>query len=675
MMRPGEVLDHKEGYFSNTATPHPPEMTSEHFQSFMQQQMLHQQMLQRQMLLQDQMAQVPPYIPVSQSQGGAQYISQYSPNSGNNYSNTSNNSNNNNTNNNNSNNNNSNNAASHGPFGYTPGDNGFLDKDDDEVYSVPSAGIHTPQLNISLPSTKRPDKQDKPTPATTNVSKKPNKGIRSKAATPAGSGNIGGDKAPSRGSSTKGTPTNTLPTPHGSDNNFNASFTNNNTQHTPNESMNTESKSTKSDDNNNPVTKDGSPKKGRKQMNTNQTSTDTNGDPTGNSNSNNNGKTTLTPLQRQQIQMMQQQQQMMYFMFQQQQQANRNFFTYSYPMRKYIANMVNLRLYDLVGIINRSAGQIGNPQYWESFVSQVFVPNGLINLSRKLDNNFKQFQFYSALLPMFGLASAELGLVRIETVLQQLITQVLSNGTIFFNCPRCTFTYHYSDGSYVTHFTQLKGIFDGAFKVEWIDICIHSFVPGVEWSFLEALVNDTSKSKDIFESSQENKKSNSRKQAQDQQNNSTSPPNFEAIMKLRSCFKVFKNLSIFGIPDDIVRKMQMGHVMSTLKNIMIHDKRMASQKNIGKSRSPFDSYINYVETKKQQIPTNDEAILNSQVFNRQTMGQQQPQERKRPLDRDDYTESNDNDYQFRKNQQNVDPKDNTTKRRRPSGISPHSVGD
>lgn len=338
-------------------------------------------------------------------------------------------------------------------------------------------------------------------------------------------------------------------------------------------------------------------------------------------------------------------------------------------MRKYIANMVNLRLYDLVGVLNRSAGQIGNPKFWENFVSQVFVPNGSINFSRKLDNNFKQFQFYAALLPMFGLASAELGLVRIETVLQQLITQVLSNGTIFFNCPRCTFTYHYSDGSYVTHFTQLKGIFDGTFKVEWIDICIHSFVPGVEWSFLEALVNDTAKSKEIFENLQNNK---SESKSMPQQNNSSTPPNFEAIMKLRSCFKVFKNLSIFGIPDDIVRKMQMGHVMSTLKNIMIHDKKLSMQKNLGKARSPFESYTNYVETKKQQFPTNEETVLNSQVFQNQTMAQHQSQ-RKRKFDGDNPAASKDNSFHFdRKDQQNQEPRDNKSKRRRPSGISPHS---
>lgn len=360
-----------------------------------------------------------------------------------------------------------------------------------------------------------------------------------------------------------------------------------------------------------------------------------------------------------------------YFLFQQQQQQmNKTLsFIHSYRVRKYIANMANLRLYELVGILNRSAGQIGNPEYWNKFVSDVFVSNGLINFSRKLDNNFKQFQFYSALLPMFAIASAELGLVRIETVIQQLITQVLSNGTIFFNCPRCTFTYHYSDGSYVTHFTQLKGIFNRNFKIEWIDVCLHSFVPGVEWSFLEALVSDSNRSKEIFE-----KLSQDKNQTDEEIKSGRSQNNFDAIMKLRSYFKVFKNLSIFGIPDDIIRKMQMGHVMSTLKNVMIYDKQQALQNGLDGKRNPFDSYVSYVEEKYKPGPEGKDFEASEMQSNSGTPTANDTTTRKRPYPPDGTSNTHDQIHSSTPSSAEILASiDIDAKRRRHSGISPRST--
>lgn len=42
---------------------------------------------------------------------------------------------------------------------------------------------------------------------------------------------------------------------------------------------------------------------------------------------------------------------------------------------------------------------------------------------------------------------------------------------------------------------------------------------------------------------------------------------FEAITKFRSNFEVFRNVSIYGTHDDIMRVMQIGNVVSAMKNI------------------------------------------------------------------------------------------------------------
>ncbi|CAI4304947.1 AIS_collapsed_G0006700.mRNA.1.CDS.1 [Saccharomyces cerevisiae] len=84
-----------------------------------------------------------------------------------------------------------------------------------------------------------------------------------------------------------------------------------------------------------------------------------------------------------------------------------------------------------------------------------------------------------------------------EMKVLQLKTQVLSNSTIFFNCPRVTFVYYYPDGSYITHFAQMKGAFDLDLKINWLDISMHSFVPNIEWNAVERLLSDHTKSTEI----------------------------------------------------------------------------------------------------------------------------------------------------------------------------------
>ncbi|CEP64608.1 Mfg1p LALA0_S12e02828g [Lachancea lanzarotensis] len=259
-----------------------------------------------------------------------------------------------------------------------------------------------------------------------------------------------------------------------------------------------------------------------------------------------------------------------------------------YPIRKYLSNMAILRLHEIINLINVSTGRVDDFDYWKRFTSDLFTPYGILRYSTKGGEETRQFEFTTPIIPLICQSLGSVGVVRLEIVPQQLRAQVLSNGTIFFDCPRCTATYYYPDGSYMTNFSQIKGIFDSNLKMIWVEISSYSFVPGIEWSSLERLISHEPLCHQIF---QELGQSHETPQAPDQEHDQQSPmgsngpkvpTNFAAITKLRSQFGVFHNISSFGVQESFMRALQVNDVISYLKNLKVYQK-------VHKHRSPLGS--------------------------------------------------------------------------------------
>ncbi|KAG0658381.1 hypothetical protein C6P45_002205 [Maudiozyma exigua] len=293
---------------------------------------------------------------------------------------------------------------------------------------------------------------------------------------------------------------------------------------------------------------------------------------------------------------------------------------FPYCIRKYMANMAAIKFHDMIDMINLSVGRITQPGYWQRCMKEVFTQDAIIRYSKTSTTEIRQFDFLVPLVPILFVTLGRLGVVRIEVLTQQLKTELISDGTIFFDCPRCTFTYHYPDGSYITHFVQLKGLFNSDLKVKWGDLHMHSFVPGIEWNSLESLIsnnfanfdifkelgNGTSNTQDDTKVKNEEKGNNTKKRRKPEiksendmlDNNSDSkgtfPPNFEAITQLRSHFSVFRNVSVFGSQEGLMRVMQVSTVMSSLRNLWMYQK-------LHKIDSPLAAMSEYVKRYKQNI--------------------------------------------------------------------------
>lgn len=312
---------------------------------------------------------------------------------------------------------------------------------------------------------------------------------------------------------------------------------------------------------------------------------------------------------------------------------------FPYSIRKYMANMAAIKFHDMIDMINLSVGRITQPGYWQRCMKEVFTQDAIIRYSKTSTTEIRQFDFLVPLVPILFVTLGRLGVVRIEVLTQQLKTELISDGTIFFDCPRCTFTYHYPDGSYITHFVQLKGLFNSDLKVKWGDLHMHSFVPGIEWNSLERLISNNFANFDIFKelgnganNNQDDTKvkneengNNTKKRRKpeiksendllDNNNDSkgTFPPNFEPITQLRSHFSVFRNVSVFGSQEGLMRVMQVSTVMSSLRNLWMYQK-------LHKIDSPLAAMSEYVERYKHNI----KVPLNQQ--NRPFYPQQQQQQ-------------------------------------------------
>ncbi|EJT42112.1 YDL233W-like protein [Saccharomyces kudriavzevii IFO 1802] len=267
-----------------------------------------------------------------------------------------------------------------------------------------------------------------------------------------------------------------------------------------------------------------------------------------------------------------------------------------YHIRKYLSNLAMLKLYEIINDINMAMGKISLLSFWTELISGIFTPDAVVRYSKKSLTDYREFEFVIPVLPVICSTLGRFGIVRMEMKVLQLKTQVLSNSTIFFNCPRVSFVYYYPDGSYVTHFAQMKGAFDLDLKINWLDISMHSFVPNIEWNAVERLLSDQTKSPEIERILSKLKQEDASDQgnASTENNGTNIPRNFEVITQLRSYFDVFGNVSVFGTQEGLMRVMQISTVMSTLKNL----RKFQIEQNID---SPVTALSAYVDSGKNDI--------------------------------------------------------------------------
>lgn len=142
----------------------------------------------------------------------------------------------------------------------------------------------------------------------------------------------------------------------------------------------------------------------------------------------------------------------------------------------------------------------------------------------------------------------------------------------------------------------MKGAFDLDLKINWLDVSMHSFVPDIEWNAVERLLSDDTKSTEIEQIFRKLKQEDVKEQGNSfAENNATNvPPNFEAITQLRSYFDVFRNVSVFGTQEGLMRVMQISTVMSTLKNL----RKFQIEKNID---SPVTALSAYIDADKRTV--------------------------------------------------------------------------
>lgn len=266
----------------------------------------------------------------------------------------------------------------------------------------------------------------------------------------------------------------------------------------------------------------------------------------------------------------------------------------SYCIRKIRSDRAISRLHELVGMINLSEGKLSDLSYWKEQVNYMFTPYGNIRYTKKCGNDFRYFEISVPMMPMMWVALGSLEVQRVELITPQLRAQVLSNGTILFHSPSLRFCYHYPDGSYITHHAQMKGSFDSALKIQWLDVCVYRSVPGMEWNSLEKVLSGRNTGYKIFE------KFNKPDEIQNEKKNPVSdvesgdterPPALEAMKELRSHITVFKNISQFAAQEGIMRVFQVCDVMSALTDLFLYQKRTAIV-------SPLEALNSYVKAKK-----------------------------------------------------------------------------
>lgn len=239
-------------------------------------------------------------------------------------------------------------------------------------------------------------------------------------------------------------------------------------------------------------------------------------------------------------------------------------------LRKYQSEQALLRIYALIDTINHSAPRMTDIVYWRRFSDDYFTPRASIRHTKKLGTDYRFFEISMPMLPMMWVSLSTLDVQRIEVSMSQVKAEVLSNGNILFHTPALAFAYHYSDGSYITHHSQLKGSFDPSLKIQWLDLFVYKFTPGIEWSSLERVISKPNlglrkilKSTNRPGTDQLNHNDGSGNQQRENQ---------DELAELRSNVVAFKSISGQGLHEGILRVFQVSDVMSALTDLCVFQK-------------------------------------------------------------------------------------------------------
>lgn len=281
-------------------------------------------------------------------------------------------------------------------------------------------------------------------------------------------------------------------------------------------------------------------------------------------------------------------------------------------LRKYHSDRAVMRLHEFINTINQSGPRMSDSGYWRKTMNDMFTPRATLRYTKKIGTEYKFFEIAALMMPMMWVALGSLDVQRIEIVLMQLRADTLSNGNVFFHTPALTFSYHYSDGSQITYHAHMKGSFCPALKLEWLDILVHKFTPGMSWNSMERAL--TSKPEALLKLAQKliQEKDYDQKVVEDGKD-VEHRRNFamQSTMKeMRSNFTVFRNISDQGVHEGMMRVLQVGDVMSALTDVYLYQR----DNNI---ESPLDSLSLYVKDTRDGATPNGTVEQNGQGPNQE----------------------------------------------------------
>lgn len=255
-------------------------------------------------------------------------------------------------------------------------------------------------------------------------------------------------------------------------------------------------------------------------------------------------------------------------------------------LRKYRADQAILKVHKILNEMNTSGGKVKDPLFWKERLDVYFLPSASVRYTAKHSNDVRCFDMSASMIPLIWAKIGACGLVKIDLVAPHLRAQTLSNGCILFHSPNTTCSYHYPDGSYMTHFIQMKGIFEPGLRIKWLELCAYNFVPGVEWQSLEKVLSDKEISSRIFERLQSDDDNTTSKTHGDK--NEAEVPELSSIQELRSNFSVFKGPSNVGTFEELVRFLQISDIMSALSDLIVYQKK-------NEMKSPIDALSSYID--------------------------------------------------------------------------------
>ncbi|XDT24059.1 LIM-domain binding protein [Nakaseomyces glabratus] len=238
---------------------------------------------------------------------------------------------------------------------------------------------------------------------------------------------------------------------------------------------------------------------------------------------------------------------------------------------RYVSNMAALKLYRITDMFNETAGQMDHPEHWFHFSSITFIPNAKIKYSKVGGPDDGSVYFEPSLLPMIGKTLATNNVIRIQITVKNIESRLLRDFYVYTEMI-VSIESTYSDSSSITVIANMRLFMNKYFKIEWADIKPQAFIPNVGWQAIEEVLYKNPSMINTFRSlsRDDNSNANFNSIGANMMNDYSSQNNaekFEAITKFRSNFEVFRNVSIYGTHDDIMRVMQIGNVVSAMKNI------------------------------------------------------------------------------------------------------------